>query len=671
MRITSRALWSFLLIAGTASATPVQFTGTTTGTIDVPPGPQGPQGVPGPAGPAGPAGPQGPSGSGSGGNITAIDPQAGVPFTDPRNAAVVEIYRQSVAGSNVPLSLLDRLIYSYDEAAQNARNDDRYFPLLPDGAPCPSGGSWPKCNFEKDNVSTFHHMHFKQGLSQGGATWAFQQQSTGPGDSIALIVQNNTVSPTPAGGDEGAAALYSRSYDMLNHVPTGKLEVPMTPGSPTFQTKLWTPELMLSMGEWQLVVFPDQAIRLNGGDGDGVGKGGLSDYDNGRRTWVVGATAEIPSSVRSDPAVGHTRWCLGLDRGQGTDNTGTYGAGYKYRKWLLVARGPGELSLDKSFTLAPNELAPYAPYLGGWSGAHINQIPGVVWIDFAGGAPDDDAVLAPCEILHYPEFTVDPKSGKPAYSPNGIYTMRLLSPSGDRTIPAGAKWELLPIGYPSQIYNQVIHTEAVNRGFQPAVFNRLVCVRGDKRECQEQRSGQTITTGDRNRPKGTNGSTDSGMNARFGNEVVGSTAMGAFHTSKSQADAETGATLSTSIWHQDWATDAADRVPTEMVRKGNPVSTEGPMATRAFNTKDLSWRVQRLSKIETQEVEVTALYPVLFKLPPNQNASCNTVCSVSGALVCAGSIENGTFWDSSGSCARTSVQSGASGGHVCECKAGS
>jgi hypothetical protein len=598
------------------------------------------------------------------GDVFVIESQQpGGAWGEPRNAAVRERYRQTLADEQVPLSVLDRDVISYDDARNRARNQDRAWPLLPEGAPCPGGGAWPKCRFEKDDVAHSLHRHIKLGESQAGGVWGYELINTGPGDAFGLVITQETWGPTPAGADEGSTTFDVRVRDVPGPLPKGTLATALTPGSTSFDTALWAPDVVYYMGESSLIVFPEAkgASALDGDDGAGAGVGGLEDYDNARNTWIVNVAAEIPAAVRQDPAVGHTRWCLGVEKSRRRTNWG----GDTYLAWILVRSGPGDKGCGGK--CGERELEGYVPYLGGWRGSHQNLVPGVVWTDFARDASDDDAVLAPCEVHDYTEFGVDPQSGKPIPT-TGTSRWRIrLRNAFTRSLPVGSRWEMVPMGYAAQFKPRKLLVEYSHIENEPVDSITAACFKADPRECGRAATGSYFHAG-RARPAKTNGPTDSGVLASRGYEVDGVVDRAAHSYVPGRGEAELSPALNVAVDWDDWGKDVADRVPMECLGRGNSVSYGNAEACRLYDTADGRWLVSRGAAI-TQQVEIGTVHPITLHLLPGLDASCNDVCASAGGLVCSGVVEAGV-WNGDGDCAESSRSSGASLGHYCDCRSG-
>lgn len=670
-----RPLVAILLLALPAAADPIRFPAMIELPEDaLPPGPAGSQGEPGPAGPAGtrgprgfvgPAGPQGPMGpqeppgTSAGGDVLAIDPQLRGAWTEPQNAKRVERYRASLPAGPVSLSLQDVEIRSYGDAAQDTRNADRAFPPLPEGAPCPTGGTWPKCEFEKDNTRERLHLRIKNGESQEGGAWGFVHKASGPGDAFGLVVQQEGWNATPAGADEGDTALNVRVQDFPIFVPRGKLAADLAPGSSSLLAEVGFPERLDHLGEWHLLAFPQapQAIVLDGDDGLGVGTGGLEDYDNARGAWIVNVASELPSTLRYQAALGHTGYALGLDRSRRGP------AGDSYRAWLLIRKGPGDPGCGG--TCGPREIETYYPIFG--LDAHaVGVVPGVVWTDYATDSAQDDAVLAPVELVHYVEHGVDPQSGKQTSTTGafGRYRIHLQRPSADRTINAGTEWEATPIAYPGQFKPLKVLGEARHAMGEPLIMAEPLCQ--EPMQCQPWRGGYWAGGG-RVRSRGTNGPTDSGVLARYGYEAGRVVSEAAFAYEPGAGEAEIAPHSRLRVSSLDWASDRADRVPLEVIDTTNGAA----VVARWYDSVDRRYVVGRFAAPPwrwevTQEVEVGLVHPIVARLLPGLDATCNDVCASLGGAACLGVVEAG-LWNGDGSCAESSKASGSSLGHYCDC----
>lgn len=358
------------------------------------------------------------------------------------------------SNENDPLAITEWLEYTYHRGEVDVRNHDDWFPLMPQGSACENGGTFPACNFEKGNIQTLNFQTKKMGIGQAGAEWSFDLECAGPGDCLGLQVSGRALSATPAGSDEGFSAITSRTQDYPVFVPQGTTTAALNAGATSLFVSQQFAERVSNIGEHGYIVFNDSTApgysRVDGNDGLATLIGGFNNYDHTQRTWTVNVSAEIPSSVRYDSAIGWTGHCMALDRSQRTS-----GADGAFLVWLPILFGPtdtaagtGAATVCGSPSCGAAEFETYHPAIPGANVGALgfNLVANEVWTQYATNSSVDDGIIAPCEIVSHPVFALE-STGKIAGSTQIV--LRKPAKAG-RTIAAGESWVYAQSGWPGQ-----------------------------------------------------------------------------------------------------------------------------------------------------------------------------------------------------------------------------
>ncbi len=567
----------------------------------------------------------------------------------PMNAKLLKFFRQ--VPSIDPGTSGNELSWSYFDGSTVSRNDNAAFPLRPPGAACPSGGTWPNCAFAKGDEWDTLRQHDKLGTGQTGGAWRYLLNCRGPGDCFGMTIGMSTWNATPDAGDEGATALSIRTQDFPQRFPQGTIDADLTPGSTSMLTDLPWPEVAAEIGEWAVIVFTgsSDAVVIDNDDGAGVNVGGLEEYDFPTGTFTVNKASEIPAAMRRDSVVGHTGYCVGVEKGKVQDELANW-----HKKWFLVRSGPGDSGCGG--TCASNQFEVYAPAENDPSQI-LNLVAGTIWIDWVTDSATDDAILAPCELAHYVEMDIDPTNGKPvATGPS--WKIHLKNPSLKRTIPSGTAWESTPINYTYGYLPLGILSQARNVGGQAMSLAYPFCTQ-DPKSCQKWDAiYQGVSS--RVRAAGTNGGTDRGVLADNHFRATGPVGLSAFSYEPGVNEVETAPMLRLSVMESDWGTGDADRIPVVRVRSTDG-SSDNPRLTDLYDTVDLRRLVDRNGTI-TQQVEVKT-DPIVYFVPAGSR-DCSQVCA-DNKLVCDSwmSIASGGTLRSGGAC--TTDPSGLGG--YCHC----
>lgn len=507
------------------------------------------------------------------------------------------------------------------------------FPLLPPGATCPKGGTWPNCTDTVHDASGTTFNHFKLGSGQQEGAVKFHADCRGPGDCINSWFWMTTWQPTPRGGDEPNQNVAVRTFDYPYRVPQGTIDAAITPGSTSMISDFPWQEVGRELGDWSLVVFKgaSQAVNVVGGDGAGTGTGGFNDFDITRARFIVNSASEIPSDMRRDATVGHTGYCVALNKSEVHDKSGV-----AYKPWLLVRSGPGDQDYWGN-TLSSTQFEVYAPGEGYVDGGIPALIPGTVWTDWVRNLSTDDGILAPCEIASRVEMTFSRGDSRPVGTVNSTahhFRVWFKNPSMNRTIANGTSWEAVPIGhaYEFQGISNLIGTK--HRNNATGYYGKILCDTYPN-ECGEQSEFFKLEAL-RARAATTNGPTDSGTTMRRGIRFLGPLSYGAFSYQPGQGEAELSATVVSVVHTSDWGTSAADRVKLEQVQlmTGTGQQLDGKPYERIYDSVDnrplISRTISGTTTI-TQQVEVKT-DPIVYYVPAGSR-TCNNVCT-SNKLVC-------------------------------------
>lgn len=419
------------------------------------------------------------------------------PVLNPQNAKVVETYRNRVLN---PVSVTASSRTVYEDGASGYENHDGWFPITPQDVPCESDGTgiFPDCTFAnggfgKTNTSSSLEAFYKSGISQTGAAWSYDIGCYGPGDCLGLSIGGEAISSTPAGADEGFVALGTRVFDSPTYLPSGTTTAALTAGQTTLNISSQFKEKAVRLAEHGYIVFNDVDApgysRLDGNDGLGTGVGGVEDFNQvdqsvSKTYWKVNVASEIPSAVRYDPAIGWTGHCFTLDKT--LRELRAEAATWYY--WLPIIFGPtdtaagtGSPFVCAGTSCASDQFETYLPALGDNIGAPAQYVANKIWTDFATDSATDDGIIAPCEIVSHPIYSLDPATG--FIKDNSVTQVVLRKPAkSGRTIASGTDWVFGISGTPSQ-YLPVKFLAESRFGSQALVSSIPLPCTGSEEEC--------------------------------------------------------------------------------------------------------------------------------------------------------------------------------------------
>lgn len=372
---------------------------------------------------------------------------------------IFRVYR--LDADAVPPDNINRITnwWRFDDS-MNSSSQGGAYPPKATGEACPDGGTYPNCTTAKNHLSGSHLYIAKQAEGEFGVEDS-EVTCTGPGDCIVYQSNLYAIGPASSNGDEGASVFRGWVFDNPRDQMTGTLSETLTHSQTNFELDT---AITLGnqgvlgldyMGRNGLIVFNDagnaQRVRLTGA----AGAGGLLDYDNATGTWQVRTAAELPSGLgNADADTDHTGYCFAADKA----SRYTTSALTELPNWLLITHGPGDAGCGG--TCAADEFETYSPYSGQDRHAPLEYVPGASHPDFATGAADDDATIAPCELLQHVEVAINTETGRPTSA--ATYPMHFAATTTRATsIASGTDWEYASLGPPGQmyVYKAIMHTQ--------------------------------------------------------------------------------------------------------------------------------------------------------------------------------------------------------------------
>lgn len=363
---------------------------------------------------------------------------------------IIRLFRDASAVTP-PTNVTRRLNQIYFSAEMDSVNHGNAWPIKASGEACPNGGTYPNCTTAKNHLSADRTFVWKAAEGELGGR-ELTATCPGPGDCIADAVNVYSIGPSPAASDEATTGYRAWLFDTPADLMTGTLSGVLTHSatdlsvSSSITLGAHGAEGLAYMGRNGLIVFNDaglaQRVRLTGA----AGAGGLLDYDNTTGTWQVRTASQLPSGLgNADGDVDHTGYCFAADKAQRTTAQGST----TIENWLLITHGPGDAGCGG--VCAADEFETYSPYLGQDRHAPEEYVPGANWPEFATGAADDDATIAPCELIESVEYQISTTTGKPVTA--ATYPLHFAATTTrSASIASGTDWEYAALGPPGQVY---------------------------------------------------------------------------------------------------------------------------------------------------------------------------------------------------------------------------